>query len=230
MRKIKIIGYLLIVGLITSSCKDRYAVEEDLGLQFELKNDYCETNINKPVIVSFLSNDVIGDDYTLTIHDPSMGKIELFQGKNYAKYTPNADAFGNDKFYYTVCSGENCYNAMISVQIMLVSECDKRFMAQADNIYPAVNESYKTSISRLTENDNTCILDEVDNTYFKIVTQPEHGQVTFDISKNQFVYTPENGFEGVDALEYEVISHNNGDVRSRAEVKIGVGQDGFITD
>ncbi|WP_282051008.1 Ig-like domain-containing protein [Maribacter aquivivus] len=171
-------------------------------------DDVVSTPVDTPIVIDILDNDFgIPADGTLTVTDPSNGTVEINDGgtpddisDDTITYTPNDGFEGTDVIEYTVCDAEgNCDTATVAITVGEPVALD------------VVDDSVSTPIDTPIEID---ILDNdfgipTDGTL--TVTDPSNGTVEIndggtpdDISDDTITYTPNDGFEGTDVIEYTV--------------------------
>lgn len=90
------------------------------GAMLIANNDVAETDINTPVAISILSNDLLPNGFIdiSTPTPPANGTI-LFDAVNEAYiYTPNTDFCGEDSFVYEVCDVDGCQTATVTITVI----------------------------------------------------------------------------------------------------------------
>jgi len=189
-------------------------------------DDVVTTPIDTPIDVAILDNDFgIPSDGTLTLTEPSNGIIAINDGgtpddisDDTVTYTPNDGFEGSDSIDYTVCdSMDNCDTATITIT---VGE-----PVALDVIDDVVTTPIDTPIDvAILDNDfgipsdGTLTLTEPSNGIIAI----NDGGTPYDISDDTVIYTPNDGFEGIDSIDYTVCdSMDNCDT---ATITITVGE------
>ncbi|MDF4204561.1 gliding motility-associated C-terminal domain-containing protein [Maribacter sp. SA7] len=171
-------------------------------------DDFVSTPLDTPIEIAILDNDFgIPADGTLTVTDPSNGTIEINDGgtpddisDDSIIYTPNDGFEGTETIEYTVCDAEgNCDTATVTITVGEPVALD------------VVNDFVTTPLDTPIEID---ILDNdfgipTDGTL--TVTEPSNGTIEIndggtpdDISDDTIFYTPNDGFEGTETIEYTV--------------------------
>ncbi|WP_133688836.1 Ig-like domain-containing protein [Maribacter spongiicola] len=174
----------------------------------DVVDDSVSTPIDTPIEIDILDNDFgIPTDGTLTVTDPSNGTVEINDGgtpddisDDTITYTPNDGFEGTETIEYTVCDTDgNCDTATVTITVGEPVALD------------VVDDSVSTPIDTPIEID---ILDNdfgipIDGTL--TVTDPSNGTIEIndggtpdDISDDTITYTPNDGFEGSDTIEYTV--------------------------
>ncbi|WP_244156274.1 Ig-like domain-containing protein [Maribacter ulvicola] len=171
-------------------------------------DDIVSTPINTPIVIDILDNDFgIPTDGALTVTDPFNGTVEINDGgtpndisDDTITYTPNDGFEGTETIEYTVCNAEgNCDTATVTITVGEPVALD------------VVDDSVSTPINTTLE------IDILDNDFgiptdgALTVTDPSNGTVEIndggtpnDISDDTITYTPNDGFEGTDIIEYTV--------------------------
>ncbi|WP_299801332.1 Ig-like domain-containing protein, partial [uncultured Maribacter sp.] len=196
--------------------------------ELDVVDDSVSTPVDTPIEIDILDNDFgIPSDGTLTVSDPSNGTVEINDGgtpddisDDTITYTPNDGFEGTDVIEYTVCDAEgNCDTATVTITVGEPVALD------------VVDDSVSTPIDTPIEID---ILDNdfgipSDGTLTVTDTDMSNGTVEIndggtsdDISDDTITYTPNDGFEGTDVIEYTVCdAEGNCDT---ATVTITVGE------
>ncbi|MCK9487427.1 MAG: Ig-like domain-containing protein [Dehalococcoidia bacterium] len=123
-------------------------------------------------------------------------------------YTPDPGFTGSDQFYYSISDGHGGGAiALVSIEVTAgVAANDDHAETDADT--PVVIE--------VLANDSA---QEGAALSINSVTQPEHGAAVVDGAT--IVYTPEEGFQGVDSFQYTVSSDQGGDGVATVVVVVG---------
>jgi gliding motility-associated-like protein len=173
------------------------------------RNDSAFTIQGIPVDINLLANDYDNnpdnmgaiDTSSLNIYiPPNHGTVEFSDSAGVVTYIPEADYFGLDTFYYSICDNGYpcdplCDTARVIVEI------------GEPNIPPvAVNDSFTVMCYPLTgyllDNDYDPDKDDIQAMTIPIV-EPSNGTVTI-YSDGSFVYMPDEGFIGIDTFIYEI--------------------------
>ncbi|WP_405395857.1 Ig-like domain-containing protein [Maribacter sp. Asnod2-G09] len=174
----------------------------------DVVDDSVSTPIDTPIEIDILDNDFgIPSDGTLTVTDSSNGTIEINDGgtpddisDDTITYTPNDGFEGTETIEYTVCDAEgNCDTATVTITVGEPIALD------------VVDDSVSTPV------DTPIEIDILDNDFgipsdgTLTVTDPSNGTIEIndggtpdDISDDTITYTPNDGFEGSDTIEYTV--------------------------
>ncbi|MEP2279008.1 Ig-like domain-containing protein [Maribacter sp.] len=174
----------------------------------DVVDDTVSTPIDTPIEINILDNDFgIPTDGTLTVTEPSNGVVEINDGgtpddisDDTITYIPNDGFEGTEIIEYTVCDAEgNCDTATITI---IVGD-------------PVALDVVDDSVSTLV--DTPIEIDILDNDFgiptdgTLTVTDPSNGTIEVndggtpdDISDDTIIYTPNEGFEGTETIEYTV--------------------------
>ncbi|MDO1511843.1 Ig-like domain-containing protein [Maribacter confluentis] len=194
--------------------------------ELDAVDDVASTPLDTAVEIAILDNDLgIPSDGTITSTEPSNGTVAINDGgtpddisDDTLIYTPDDGFEGTDSLEYTVCDTlGNCDTATITITVGEPEELD------------AVDDIASTPLDTaveidILENDQGIPSDGTIST-----TEPSNGTVAIndggtpdDISDDTLIYTPNDGFEGTDSLEYTVCdSLGNCDI---ATITITVGE------
>ncbi|MFN7777771.1 MAG: Ig-like domain-containing protein, partial [Betaproteobacteria bacterium] len=160
-----------------------------------------------------LVNDIEPDGQPLTavqIGNPSHGSVTLAANGSFV-YTPNANFFGTDRFYYVANDG-NSDSGLATVTIT-VNPVDDVPVALPDTFTVIEDAVLAASV---TANDTPS--GDGGNTW-SVVTAPLHGAVSMGVD-GTFVYTPGADYNGSDRFVYR-IRDADGDL-SQATVVVNV--------
>jgi uncharacterized repeat protein (TIGR01451 family) len=194
-------------------------------------DDQTTTNKDQEVVISVIDNDdpVEGQLVTETIRiieNPAGGQVVVTG--NEIEYMPDPGFVGQDSFVYEVCNqNELCDQATVTVGIVDEDgpEPDGQVGGDLDSNIQAIDDSESTRQGQpvtilILENDS-----EQNPQDLQIISQPSNGTASVT-SDNKLVYTPDDGFFGVDQLTYKVCdSLGNCDT---AEVTIEVKPQGQV--
>ena len=174
----------------------------------DVVDDFVSTPIDTPIDIDILQNDLgVPSDGILTVTDPSNGTVEINDGgtpddisDDTIIYTPNDDFEGTEVIEYTVCDAEgNCDTATVTITVG-----DPVALDVVDDF---VSTPIDTPIDiDILQNDLGVPSDGI-----LTVTDPSNGTVEIndggtpdDISDDTIIYTPNDGFEGTEVIEYTV--------------------------
>lgn len=169
--------------------------------------DYVTTEVNTPITIPILENDILepGEQVTITVvEEPTNGTV-LITGEGEIIYTPDPDYIGMDSFIYEVCDANSCDTAIVFITI--------------SNPLELVDDAYQTEVGvpisfDVCEND---IFDGMIEVVF--FSQPSIGTVgQIEDQGCEFTYIP-NG-PGTDCFFYVV--ENEAGLRDTADVCIVV--------
>jgi large repetitive protein len=114
-------------------------------------------------------------------------------------YIPNPNFNGVDTAEYEVCdlgAPIYCAKALVIITVDPVND-----PPVAVNDIKETNEN--VAVSDFVGTNDSDIDNNLDNTSFKIIVQPKNGRITMN-QNGLFNYIPNNGFNGVDSVQYEV--------------------------
>lgn len=183
-RQILLLGlFYICILLVTGGCD---VVKNDVAPKkaFMLKNDSLTTFMNSPGEINVLLNDIISEEATVSIGQPTHGVAELIEDGVKLVYTPTTDYLGLDSLTYRVCVGTNCRSARVFLEVLPV--------CQTELIRYTLDKNQGSPSFSIPAN-KPCV-----NGTFKLVRAPQHGTATLDL--NWFSYTPSDDFVGQDSL------------------------------
>ena len=185
-------------------------LDPDIGNieDLDVIDDVVTTLIDTPIDIAILDNDFgISSDGTLTLTEPSNGIVAINDGgtpddisDDTITYTPNDGFEGTDSIDYTVCDTMgNCDTATITIT---VGE-----PVALDVVDDVVTTPIDTPIDiAILDNDFGIPSDGT-----LTLTEPSNGTIAIndggtpdDISDDTITYTPNDGFEGTDSIDYMV--------------------------
>ncbi|MEB8432155.1 Ig-like domain-containing protein [Cocleimonas sp. KMM 6892] len=173
-------------------------------------NDASKVACNGDVVINVLSNDTDTDGNTLSVSSftqPANGSVT--QGSNGTLiYTSNGAACDiDDKFTYTVSDG-NGGSDTATVTVVVDPAANSAPVAVDDN--KTTLQNTPVSFNSLTNDSDP----ENDTLTITAVGSPSHGSA--EISGNQIIYTPDNGYVGQDSFSY-TISDGKGNTATATE-------------
>lgn len=158
---------------------------------------------------AILSNDVDADgDTTLEIvleSQPENGTLEVMDDGGF-RYTPESDFHGTDRFTYSVSDGE-LLSDIVEAEIVVEAVNDAP-VATDDNMETDEGASIVFAANSLLANDTDL---EGDTLAAEIAQAPENGSLEVDADGN-WVYTPEEGFFGLDEFSYYAMDGSDSDM------------------
>lgn len=166
--------------------------------------DYAFVNSGGEITLDILSNDYDFDGGEVEVSNiliqPQKGSLSVDSLGNY-HYTPTDGLYGEDFFVYQICDNgipASCDTSRVIIQINKVVTPNSRPVA-IDDAYYAVE---KTISGNVLDNDY-----DIDGYTLAVrrdqISGPYHG--TFQMQPDgDFLYTPNDGYEGTDQIVYEV--------------------------
>ena len=169
-------------------------------------NDSERTNENTAVDVDILANDK-GDLDPATINittQPDDGTLSINLMTGIVTYTPDAGFSGEDSFIYEVCDRAAPPQCVTATATVTVSDALLAVDDEAET--PA-----ETAISVDVLTDDVPGDAPIDPDTLSIESGPGNGTAVVETVDGERVitYTPNDGFSGVDTLEYEICDDNN---------------------
>lgn len=165
------------------------------------QNDSVTTQSGQAVTINALGNDSVTDGNVLSITgitQPSNGTAVIINGE--VLYTPNQGFTGTDTLTYTITDGNN-NTQTATISIVVTSGVNVAPVVQNDDVSTAINQAVTINA---VANDSDA---DGDTLSVIAITQPTNGSAS--IIGGQIVYTPNQGFSGVDTLTYTVTDGNN---------------------
>jgi hypothetical protein len=178
-------------------------------------DDSATTNVDTPVEVDVLENDLALDDVPLTLTVgilPANGDIAV-NPDNTIQFSPDLSFTGDDQFSYQVCDADgDCATASVIITVIpssVLFAADDRYSVGQDT--PLVVDS-----PGVLDNDV-----DPDNNELQAIKQsdPSNGDLSFNVD-GDFSYTPDPGFIGSDMFTY--VAFNGIDESDPATVIIEV--------
>jgi hypothetical protein len=160
-------------------------------------DDSATTNVDTPVEVEVLENDLALDDVPLTLTIeilPANGDIAV-NPDNTIQFSPDLSFTGDDQFSYQVCDADgDCATASVIITVIpssVLFAADDRYSVGQDT--PLVVDS-----PGVLDNDI-----DPDNNELQAIKQsdPSNGDLSFNVD-GDFSYTPDPGFIGSDMFTY----------------------------
>jgi len=205
------------------------------------QNDIGITNEDTPLSSTLAANDSEPDGdnlvYTTTpVTGPTDGTVVINPDGTYT-YTPNLNFNGIDNFTYEVCDDavpQLCSEAVATIRVNAVNDAPDLVddAAVTDELVPVDID--------VASNDSDVEDGAIDPCSVTIMTAPLGGTISFGPAPAcVLTYTPNSGFSGVDAFEYEVCDANGScstaivDVTVNAiclDVQLGVWLEGALSD
>lgn len=200
--------FLIIVLALCFSTQLAAAAPKAQGAAPQAEDDVYSTWMDTPLVVAapgVLENDsdAEGNPLTATLGLlPTLGVVELSSDGSFI-YTPTQSITGTDTFTYTVSDAESYDTATVTLQILAFNHPP----SPVDDVYttPKNTALNVDPLSGVLTNDSDT---DGDTLTVTIETTPTHGTLTFN-SDGSFVYTPTQGFTGMDSFVYQVVDGNN---------------------
>ncbi len=165
-------------------------------------DDNVTTDLNVPVVIEILANDIPNGTLTDTglLSDPFNGTTVL-NGDGTVTYTPNPDFCGADGFQYFICNGVGCDSAWVFLDV----DCGN---GGGDDLPPvAVDDDAATNI-----NSPVIVVvlanDTLNGTLANIgiVSDPAHGTTAVN-GNGTVTYSPALDFCGADSFQYFICNN-----------------------
>jgi len=160
-------------------------------------NDRYNTTANSPLTVTapgVLANDTDPENnalQALSSSGPSHGTLSLNTNGSFT-YTPKKDFIGTDTFTYKASDGGDVASgATVSITVALVGANDDSYTVEPDT-------ALKVFAPGVLENDKDVYGKPI---MAHLVGEPTYGTLTLD-EDGSFIYTPKDGFIGVDQFTY----------------------------
>ena len=180
-------------------------------------NDIATTNPGVPVTIPVLDNDEDPNDDPLTVLSvclPENGTA-VINADGTITYIPNEGFEGTDCFCYVLSDGQATDSATICVTVPQDGPVNQPPTAQDDNA--TTDENNPVSIPVLTNDSDP---EDGNNLNISIITPPANG--TAEVQNGQIDYTPEDGFVGIDYIQYIACDNGNPVLCDTAWVAINV--------
>ena len=187
------------------------------------KNDIGNTNEDTPLSSTLAANDSEPDGenliYTATpVNGPSDGTVVINPDGTYT-YTPDLNFNGFDNFTYEVCDDgvpQLCSEAVATIRVNAINDAP-----DLGDDAVVTDELVPVDID-VVANDSDVEDGAIDPCSVAIITPPLGGTVTFGPAPAcVMTYTPNPGFSGIDAFEYEVCDANGSCSTAIVDVTVG---------
>ncbi|WP_197505836.1 tandem-95 repeat protein [Urechidicola croceus] len=169
-------------------------------------DDSATTDEDTAVAIDILSNDTdldgtIDPTSVTEITPPTNGTIAIDPTTGEVTYTPDANFNGTDTFEYQVCDDDGqCDTATVTVTVNDVNELP---VANDDSVSTVEDTPVTIDILSNDTDDGT-----IDPTSVTEITPPANGSISIDPVTGEIIYTPNEGFIGVDSFEYQVCDND----------------------
>ncbi|CAF0787684.1 unnamed protein product [Rotaria sordida] len=167
--------------------------------------DHATTPEDVPVPINVPGNDTDNDGNldptSVTIVDqPNHGSVTVDPVTGVIIYTPNPNFNGVDSLIYNICDSgipPLCDTALVIINVTPVNDPP---VANID--HASTNEDTQVTIP--VPSNDTDVDGNLDVTTVVITDQPNHGTATVNPVTGVITYTPNNNFNGVDTLIYNI--------------------------
>jgi hypothetical protein len=147
----------------------------------------------QPLTFTLDATDVDGDDLTYSVVGTNNGTVTV-NGLT-ATYTPNQDWNGEDTFTYKANDGELDSNtATVTIIVNSVNDAPVATNQEVTIFSNSSNQTFDLKVSDIDSND----LD------VSIVNDVSNGSLSLNNSTNQFTYTPNANYVGIETFTYQV--------------------------
>jgi len=196
------------VGFVTDGTANRASnfpvIDVDPLPDLQAFNDSVATGFRDPILIRVLNNDsfpVGGGGSISNISTPSGGTAVLSGSGETADilYTPNSDFSGTDSFTYTITEG-TIYFDQASVTVEVEPKQPPSTSSFSTKIAPdSTNNRFKPQSNDISDPPGEVLtLISVQN------PTAGGGTVTIDAGTNEVVYTPLEGYTGIDSFSYQI--------------------------
>lgn len=172
----------------------------------------AEGNEDSHIIFALLESDADGS--ISFIGTPAHGTVTINSDGKTVDYLPGPDYNGTDNFTYTITYPDgSTFTSTATVTVLPLNDAP---VARTDSV--TTNEDVDVTITAgaLLANDTdvdgdalTLITDPADSVH--IVTDPQHGTLTYDSVTSSFTYAPDADYSGADSFTYVIADRNNPD-------------------
>jgi len=171
------------------------------------------------VVLDVLSNDTTGPDEgevleVVAVDSFSAGGSALISG-DVLHYTPAPDFYGAETFRYTVGDGNGGQaTATVTVEVLAVNDPP----AALDDTIEIDEDSGPVGVDPLA--NDTASPDRDETIVVVDYEAPSHGTLAIDAVTGEMTYTPDPGFNGVDAFAYTISDGNGGSATATVSVTV----------
>ncbi len=161
-----------------------------------IAQDDSASTSSSAVTIDVLNNDSDADNDTLTVTgmtQPDNGAATMSNGD--IVYTPNQDFTGTDTFTYTI-SDNNGHTTTANVAVDVTATPENNNVAPIANADNATTSEGSVTVDVLYNDTDA----DGDTLTITNTNQPAHGQAS--IVNGQILYTPNQGFVGLDSFTY----------------------------
>jgi len=186
-------------------------------------DDYSSTQLNTPVNINMLINDVDCDNninpQTVTVvAPPQHGTVTIDPITGLAMYSPDLNFSGLDNYDYQVCDFDgSCTRAKVHITIENET-LNNPPVAVNDSVFTLINTQ---SIIIVLANDSD---PDGNQLTVSICGQPTHGSIILNDNQT-FTYFPATGYTGTDEFCYTICDNGTPSLCSNAKVFITIVPD-----
>ncbi|MCA9262703.1 MAG: tandem-95 repeat protein, partial [Planctomycetales bacterium] len=130
--------------------------------------------------------------------EPSHGTYSINPTTGVITYTPNPGFSGTDTFFYTVEDNDGARSRPRDVTIT-VNDVNDNPVAVNSSFTVTEGETAQHVVSSFVTDDGT-----INWNSLEIVSQPAHGELSFNVAARRFTFQADTGFSGVDSFQYRV--------------------------
>lgn len=189
----------------------------ELPEALQAQPDVAQTPFETPIGINVLSNDSGNGLQITNVTLPTHGTTTLNILTGLITYTPNDGYSGSDYFFYTVCDNDNnCQNTIVGITVLPDGTPNQAPIANDD--MPFTPEAVPVTIPVLSNDEDP----ENQPLTVSIVASPAHGNVSVTPS-GSIIYTPMNGFVGIDSFYYVICDNGTPALCDTALVDVAVG-------
>jgi hypothetical protein len=131
---------------------------------------------------------------------PSNGTAGVDPVTGNITYTPNANFYGNDTIYYSVCDDGTPVLCDQAMQVITVDPVNDPPVAVDDHV---VSDEDTPAVIAALGNDFD-IDGVLDLNTLSILNYPDNGSISIDFTTGVITYTPNPNFSGVDSVVYKI--------------------------
>lgn len=166
-----------------------------------------------------VENEINVSSINVTVQ-PTNGMVSVNTTTGVITYTPNSGYEGTDEFEYEICDAGNpspvhCTTATVTITVFN-PVTNQQVIAVNDNF----TGQHDTDITCDVLANDTDPENEFDLTSLTVTVQPTNGSAIVD--NGVIIYTPNSGYSGPDAFEYEICDLGSPTTCANADVTIDV--------
>ncbi|UPT68693.1 MAG: Ig-like domain-containing protein [Sphingobacteriales bacterium JAD_PAG50586_3] len=196
-------GTYLFVLTSTFGCSDTVAVTTTSNCPIIANPDYVTTPEDSTVTINAPGNDVDPDgnidNSSVTIIDqPNNGSV-VINPDGTIIYTPNPNYNGTDTLIYQICDTGMPVYCDTALVVIVVTPVNDAPIANLDT----TSTPEDTPVTVVVPGNDTDVDGNLDNSSVTIIDQPNNGTVVVN-PDGSIIYTPNQDFNGVDSLIYQI--------------------------